>query len=170
MKKLLIAIIAIIALAALWYFVSPLFINKTVEEDLPDEFVQMMPSDEGRSTSEVAEPAGEVVAPRMGSFIDVDAIHKGSGSAILLEGESSSIVRFEDFEVTNGPDLFVLLAKGERITKSSELGDYINLGRLKGNKGAQNYEIPEDIDPSEYDSVIIYCRAFSVVFSSADLN
>ncbi len=48
--------------------------------------------------------------------------------------------------------------------------DMIDLGSLKGNVGDQNYEIPADVDLSEYQSIVIYCQPFHVVFSIATLN
>ena len=51
------------------------------------------------------------------------------------------VLRFEDFSATNGPDLHVLLAENPAPTSSSELGNYLDLGSLKGNIGSQNYEI-----------------------------
>jgi hypothetical protein len=48
--------------------------------------------------------------------------------------------------------------------------DFINLGRLKANIGNQNYPIPIGTDMSKYDTVLIWCRAFFVLFGSADLK
>ena len=48
--------------------------------------------------------------------------------------------------------------------------DFVNLGRLKGNVGDQNYKIPEGTDLSKYDTALIWCQAFSVLFGSADLK
>jgi hypothetical protein len=48
--------------------------------------------------------------------------------------------------------------------------DQVELGQLKGNVGNQNYEIPAEIDLSLYQSVVIYCLPFQVVFSTATLD
>jgi len=57
---------------------------------------------------------------------------------------------------------------------STELHDtgagYLELSGLKASAGSQNYELPADLDLSGYNSVVIYCRAFSVVFSTAALE
>ncbi len=53
----------------------------------------------------------------------------------------------------------------------AEVGsDYVDLGSLKGNMGNQNYEIPTDLDLSDYQGVVIYCMPFHVVFATASLN
>ena len=46
----------------------------------------------------------------------------------------------------------------------------MSLGRLKGNIGAQNYEIPAGTDLAAYRSVVIYCQRFHVVFATATLR
>ena len=48
--------------------------------------------------------------------------------------------------------------------------DFVNLGMLKGNVGDQNYKIPEETDLSKYDTALIWCQAFSVLFGSAELR
>ena len=47
---------------------------------------------------------------------------------------------------------------------------YIDLGKLKGNIGNQNYPIPADLDLSPGGSVVIYCVPFHVIFSVASLQ
>ncbi len=105
-----------------------------------------------------------------GQFRDADAAHRGSGRAAIFEQGEQRVLRLEDFEVTNGPDLHVLLVANPNPTSSADMGDYIDLGSLKGNIGNQNYEIPSDVDLSLYQSVMIYCVPFHVVFSVATLN
>lgn len=109
-------------------------------------------------------------AVAMGMFMDADDFHRGSGSATMLRGpDGSHILRFEDFMVTNGPALSVLISKAEGITSSENLGEYLDLGPLKGNVGNQNYEVPAGTDVSEYKTVVIYCVPFHVVFATAPL-
>ena len=50
-----------------------------------------------------------------------------------------------------------------------KLPGYLDLGKLKGNRGNQNYPIPADVDISIFNSVVIYCKPFAVVFSVATL-
>ena len=106
-----------------------------------------------------------------GEFRDADRFHKGSGKAKLYDIPAvGQVLRFEEFKVTNGPDLRVLLATEPLPTNRHDLGDYIELGPLKGNVGDQNYEIPEDTEVARYASVVIYCKPFHVVFATATLN
>jgi hypothetical protein len=73
------------------------------------------------------------------------------------------VLRVENLKVTNGPDLYVYLATD---TGSSE---FVDLGRLKGNIGNQNYVIPDGTDLTKYNTVLIWCKLFSVLFGSAEL-
>jgi hypothetical protein len=100
-----------------------------------------------------------------GNFIGVnDGIHNAEGVAkVIALDDGTSVLRLENFKATNGPDLYVYLA----TDKSSS--DIVNLGRLKGNIGNQNYPIPDGTDLTKYNTVLIWCKAFSVLFGSAQL-
>ena len=112
-----------------------------------------------------------VTAVKSGSFRDADSFHKGSGTAtIYRSADGKSVLRFEDFRVTNGPDLRVLLAPASNPQGRDDIEGYIELGKLKGNLGNQNYFLPDGEDGSGYGSVVIYCYPFKVVFSVATLN
>jgi hypothetical protein len=105
--------------------------------------------------------------------MDADRFHRGSGNATVYRlAEGDLVLRFEDFQVTNGPDLRVLLTQHPDPTSHSDLetAGYVELGRLKGNIGSQNYPISSDIDVADQRSVVIYCRPFQVVFSVALLG
>ena len=87
----------------------------------------------------------------IGNFVGVDdGIHNAEGLAKVIRlDEASMILRFENFRATNGPDLYVYLAT------DNSASDFVDLGRLKGNIGNQNYEIPEGTDLSKHDTVLI---------------
>ena len=107
-----------------------------------------------------------------GSFIRIDAIHSAEGTAAIYElPDGNRVLRFEDFKSSNGPDLHVYLSSGAPKSTFAGLGENpLYLGSLKGNVGNQNYDIAADADLTQYQSVVIYCRPFSVVFSSAELS
>jgi len=96
--------------------------------------------------------------------------HEGSGRAAVVEVRGNERkLTLSDFETDNGPDLFVYLAAGNPSTEG-EVSDYADLGRLKGNKGSQQYTIPPDVDLRRYSTVVIWCRAFTVLFTRAELR
>ena len=82
------------------------------------------------------------------------------------------LLRLEDFKVTNGPDLRVILSPAADPGSRDEVSasGYVELGKLKGNIGSQNYPIPDDVDVAAQGSVVIYCRPFHVIFSVATLR
>jgi len=157
MKKeiVIISIIAFIVLIIGWWLVSPLFINKVINEQLP------------RTSTDISENIQEnsnLETEFQGSFVDADSSHKTSGVARVIKIGGKRYLSLENFKTTNGPDLYVYLA----TNKDSK--EFVNLGRLKGNIGNQNYEIPDGVDITSYNYVLIWCKAFSVLFGSAELK
>ncbi|MGZ5490641.1 MAG: DM13 domain-containing protein [Nitrososphaeraceae archaeon] len=102
----------------------------------------------------------------IGNFIGIDdGIHNAKGLAkILTISNGSQILRLENFKSTNGPDVHLYLSNNKQAN------DFIDLGRLKANNGNQNYKIPMNIDFNHYGYVLIWCKPFSVLFGSAQLN
>ena len=71
---------------------------------------------------------------KLGSFRDADSFHKGSGEAIVYRGpDGSLLLRLENFAVTNGPDLRVILSPHQDPGNKDEVKTpgYIELGKLK---------------------------------------
>ena len=191
--QIVVAIGAIAVLAVAWWLISPLFIDEVVDEAFPRAATAVVPDD--MTSEEVEDAMMEVeavetmvteempeseepdatgpVALATGALMDADDFHRGSGgvTAYRLE-DGSQVLRLEDIEVTNGPDLRVLVAPGHGITDRSALqaAGYIELGPLKGNIGSQNYDFPDGYQIPEQLTVIIYCKPFHVLFATAELS
>lgn len=158
--KVLIAIGVIVVLVTAYLLLSPLFREERVDESLED-ILNSVPEEE---TGVPEEEMSELTAVRSGTFSGL-AGHAGEGTATLIESNGRFFVRFEsDFSVTNGPDLFV------HFGRNGEYDGAARLGELKGNVGSQNYEVPTGLDPTNFDEVWIWCRAFSVPFAKAVLR
>jgi hypothetical protein len=119
-------------------------------------------------------PAGQVpgasgnVEVATGQFRAI--AHPGSGTASVVELPSGARrLTFTDFETDNGPDLRVYLSTGDPA-KGEQLGDFEDLGELLGNVGDQQYDVPGSIDLDRFSNVVVWCRAFSVGFTSASLS
>jgi hypothetical protein len=94
----------------------------------------------------------------------------GTATAYELE-DGQRILRLEDFESTNGPDLYVCLTVAGAADDDAALdAEFVDLGGLTGNIGDQNYVIPDDVDLDRFDSVVIWCRRFPTSFGVADLS
>ena len=107
-----------------------------------------------------------------GTFIHAnpsDPIHYGRGKVSVYE---RTVFLEPDFEVGPGPAFHVYLVPKAGIRKNSDLGDamFVDLGALRAFKGSQRYAIPAGVDLKNYQSVIIWCRQFSVLISPADLT
>jgi hypothetical protein len=96
--------------------------------------------------------------------------HGASGTAAVVElpgGERK--LTFTQLDTDNGPDLRVYLVAGP-VRGDGDVDDFVDLGALKGNKGSQQYAVPQDTDLARYSTVVIWCRAFSVLFAKAPLT
>lgn len=102
----------------------------------------------------------------------IDVAHGGSGTVLILELEDGSrVLRFEDLDVLNGPDLVVILSD-RSLSEADDYtdGEFLILGELKGNIGNQNYDIPADVDLSEWATAAIWCRRFNTTFNVASIT
>lgn len=161
-KKILIGITVVVVLGLGYYLVSPLFIDRRIEEETPVGAMERLNDPPSQDTRESS--ASEKTLSTRGTFEGLVG-HSAKGTAEIIQADNKFYVRFqEDFEITNGPDLYVYLGKDGQYATETELGT------LKGNIGSQNYEIPENIDLSKYDEVWVWCKAFSVPFGKAELR
>ena len=138
-----------------------------------DEMGAVAKTDDEEMNEAMTEAMTAAEAVKTGTFRDGESRHHGSGRATIYRIEDGShVLRLEDFRVTNGPDLRVLLSSHPDPENPHDVKDqgYLELGKLKGNRGNQNYEIPAGVDINGQQSVVIYCKPFSVVFSVASLS
>ena len=161
---------ALFALGAFgWWTVSPLFLTTTVHEDLPAR-ATAGPSAIGSvvtTAPATAAPAGPKVIA-MGQLQRVDDLHRGTGPVSLVAVDGKTFLRFEDVAIQNGPDLHVYLGRGMGGAYDGSRDLY--LGALKATNGSFNYELPAGTSLADYKSVVVWCRAFTVLFTWADLR
>lgn len=196
---ILVVIVGVAATFPLWspYFINdvvdeafPDFTNEELNavRDMPEaqqNVLLEMNEDNAEMASETARsmmeedsimeddmPADEPFILLEGTFTFIDAVHNGEGTATAYQlADESRVLRLENFRVTNGPQLHVILSKNSPDSLFGDIGDdAIDLGALTGNVGNQNYTIPDDVNLEEYQTVVIYCVPFSVVFSTAPLS
>jgi len=156
-RKKLIYGLVLIAAVALWAAFRPerLFVNAKVNEAMP--------------TSASANASETILAS--GSFHSVAHGSKGNASVYQLSN-GKRILRFTNFETSNGPDVRVYLVAANDASDSEMVkkAGFREIGSLKGNIGDQNYEIPADVDLAKYRAVTIWCKRFSVNFGTAPLT
>ncbi len=181
--------VVVLVVAFLAFRPDKLFVDDVVDESLEDAFAAgavpttdapattapPAPTESTGPTSETEEstttttlpPAGPV-AVSSGSFYGID--HSAVGTATVYEQGGRYVLRFEDdTDIQNGPDLYVWVLEATDY----EGGDpeaYLDLGKIKGNVGGQNYELPADFDPEVHGAVLIWCLRFGVPFAAAPLG
>lgn len=177
-----------VSVPAGWYTISPLFERETVCEASPiagagagsEKCEGVAVAAEGKPANR-PEPTADSTQnatgtpdatqasfePRVvsdGQFQGADDFHFGRGKALLIEtAPDTYVLRFEEFSVRNGPDLFVYLSPDA----SGYTDDSPELGELKGTDGAFNYDVPPGTDVSQFKSAVVWCKQFAVLFATA---
>lgn len=172
---------AAVGLPVAWYLLSPLWINVEVDESFPAAMPAEVSVQATRAMStamaepdtvmEEAMPEAEMSLLAQGTFYDL--FHVGGGQAVVYQlADGTRILRLQDFEVDNGPELHVYLFPNDPVSTSIgvDIPGSFDLGHLKGNIGDQNYEIPADLDLAQFKSVVIWCQPFKVTFIAAPLT
>jgi len=149
-----------------WYLFRPelLFVNKKVNESLT---VSGAGASEGMTMSAPSAPATLLT----GRFHSV--AHETKGTATVHDlGGGHRVLRLTDFATSNGPDVRVYLVAANDATDNASVtkAGFVELGKLKGNQGDQNYDVPTGLDLTKYRAVTIWCRRFSVNFATAPLT
>ncbi len=103
-------------------------------------------------------------------FVTVGSGKKTEGTYRVIEEDGKQYIEFsEDFEVSEGPDLEIILHKDPTVESSIAEEDYISLAPIQSFTGTQRYEVPEDVDLNDYASVAVWCEDFNVTFGYAEL-
>ncbi|MEV4656647.1 DM13 domain-containing protein [Micromonospora sp. NPDC049301] len=169
--------VVVAILVVYWFQPWKLFTDTYVDEALPPvATTSATPTPASTTPSQAASaavPAGnEILAA--GEFVAHE--HKTTGSAAvvrLADGRHQLVIR--DLNTSNGPDLRVWLTdqpvtRGTAGWRVFDDGEWVELARLKGNRGDQVYELPASVDPRDFRSVSIWCKRFAVSFGAADLR
>ncbi|MEV6329357.1 DM13 domain-containing protein [Streptomyces sp. NPDC051909] len=167
----------IVVAGLVWFKPWALWVDETVKEALPSAATPTATRAEptGPSSSAAATPsapAGPTIVAQ-GSFISHEHPTTGTVKIVRL-ADGTHTLRLEGLDTSNGPDLRVWLSdapvkEGKAGWDVFDDGKYVNLAKLKGNKGDQNYPLPADLDLSAYASVSIWCDRFDVSFGAAEI-
>jgi hypothetical protein len=102
-------------------------------------------------------------------------VHSTSGRASIYKGSGGKLtLRLTNFKTSNGPDVHVLLIAANDAQDNDNFlknnVERVELGKLKGNEGDQNYDIPAGTDLGKFHTVAIYCERFNANFGTAPLE
>lgn len=123
-----------------------------------------------RMSAPVASPSGPM-ALSTGQFHGVAHETKGTAAIYRLD-DGKQVLRLTNFATSNGPDVRVYLvaANDAKDNATVKNAGFVELGKLKGNEGDQNYDIPANTDLKKYRAVTIWCARFGVNFATAPLQ
>jgi hypothetical protein len=143
-----------------------LILDDEVNEAVPT--VSVEPAAPDQSAAQVPSTT-EPTALRTGSFVGLE--HGTDGTAQILRVDDADFLRLEELDTSNGPDLYVYLTTNPATGPEDAFDDdFVDLGRLKGNVGNQNYQLPTGLDLERYTTVVIWCDRFDAAFGAADLT
>lgn len=172
----------LVAVGLYWFQPWKLWQDQTISEALPGAAPSAsapaaptsvpVPSGSAPAAVTPAVPTGPQTLAQ-GRLISHEHTTTGTAKIIRLP-DGSHTLRLEALDTSNGPDLRVWLTdapvkEGTAGWHVFDDGKYVSLGKLKGNKGDQNYDIPADVKLSEFTSVTIWCDRFDVSFGAAAL-
>jgi hypothetical protein len=164
-------VVALVAFVLVWFQPQKLFIDERVVEAVPTlPPAPNPPAGDVTSPSPTTTTTPPTVELGRGEFVSLD--HGTSGIVRVLQlGDGTRFVRLEGLDTSNGPDLYLYATANPADGAEGAFDDdIVNLGRLKGNQGDQNYEIPADVvDLERFTTVVIWCDRFDSAFGAADL-
>ena len=186
MNKILISIVGIIIIIIAYWLISPLWRNIKLNEALPqapvptptpatikdnmdtmdaatkEKFMKAteeMANKKMTSTDAMPSPSQQPTIIAQAPMIA--RAHNVKGKALLVQTGGQKILRFENLETINGPDLRIYLSTGLNVE------DALDLGPIRATQGNVNYVLPDGTDTGTYKNALIWCRAFGVLFSYA---
>lgn len=113
---------------------------------------------------------GVASAETAGGFTNKEYSIKG-GWSVETMGDQNIIKFTGDFKTKKGPDLKVFLSPRliESVSGADATQEAVLVSKLKSNKGEQVYVLPEGIDLADFQSILIHCEAYSVLWGGANL-
>lgn len=120
-------------------------------------------------TEAMTDPATEQVA--RGSFYDMD--QTGRGEVVIYRlPDGRHELRLDDFFVSPNVDLEIRLSPQQRpqSTEDFDLEGSEYVDTLEATTGSMNFTVPDDLDPAQYQSVVIWCPPLSQAYAAATLS
>jgi hypothetical protein len=170
--------VGFVVFVLVWFQPQKLFLDQKVNEALPGVLEAQSVAPQSSSAPSASPnaapapspaPAAKLTVLARGSFQSLE--HHTTGRALILRlADGTAVLRFEDLNTSNGPDLHVYLSEIPASHDWHAYGErFVDLGKLKGNIGDQNYRLPMDIDLSKFKSAVVWCQRFAVGFGVAGL-
>lgn len=114
---------------------------------------------------------------KSGTFVNGE--HETKGTVKIIQAQGKRYLELgQDFRTSEmGPDLVVILHRSNNVIGTTKppayplnAKDYVIIAPLKNFQGLQRYEIGNNLNLAEYQSVGIWCRRFNATFGAATLK
>lgn len=108
-----------------------------------------------------------------GTWLEIDLVRRAEGDVMIYQlSDGSRLLRFdENFASTRAPDVHIILTRNPDPTDERGVGiDYIDIGILKGNVGAQNYTVPASADFSRYPVMALYSVQYEELIATLTID
>ncbi len=118
-------------------------------------------------------PATLASARLLGTAKVYNVDREGQGTAKLYElPDGSRLIRLEDFFVSINSDLELRLSElpNPRSTDEVVKAPWKLVAPLKATVGNMNYEVPRDVDVSQFNSIVIWCEITRNAYAAAAIE
>jgi hypothetical protein len=143
--------------------IVPLFVRSTIHEAMPAPVIAATPVADASAPPPAAAPMPKLIAS--GTLREISAVHYGSGQVNIFDLAGTRYLRFENVAIAGAPNMYVYLSD----RSDGRPGHFTDLGPLKATDGSFNYQLPQGLDLAGVHSVVVWCRAFTVTVTYAEL-
>ncbi|NJR38063.1 MAG: DM13 domain-containing protein [Leptolyngbyaceae cyanobacterium CSU_1_4] len=146
-------------------------------QETPTVQASAIPNSQAQEAPAVQASAISGQTIRSGTFVSAE--HPTEGTVRLItQNNQSSLELDQNFKTSeNGPDLVLILHRSADVIGSTQpptyplaAEDYVVLAPLQKFEGAQSYPIPDNVNLTDYQSAVIWCRQFNATFGAAVLR
>ncbi|MCA9913764.1 MAG: DM13 domain-containing protein, partial [Anaerolineae bacterium] len=105
-------------------------------------------------------------------FTPVDAVRSAEGTLTIYQLPTQErFLRIEaDFRSSRAPNIHIILTRNPDPMDERGVGfDYIEIGELHANVGAQVYDLPPTVDFSRYPILALYSPEYDAVLATATI-
>jgi hypothetical protein len=111
-------------------------------------------------------PMNSTVAAN-GSFTSF-AHSLGGNAALYTDAQGMKTLRFENFNMTEGPDVYVMVSKANNYSEANTIPVAMLKGSFTGT--SLNVKLDNSIDLATHKFVLVYCVQFSSLFGYSELK
>lgn len=117
-------------------------------------------------------PAGSQIRAR-GTFASADLVREAQGDLVIYELVNATyLLHIEsNFSSSRAAGIHIIFTRNPDPLDPNGVGvDYIDVGQLRGNTGAQQYTVPASVDFNRYPVLALYAPDYDAVLATATLR